>query len=147
MYKPMNDILTRLQNGETAEAIAADFTTKMNEAIASYEAEQKAKIVEAEKIAATRNVINALNEYMRACHPDSELAAEASNAITDEDCRDFMEQIDAFVDLFDACATAFAPINISVKTPEGDTVNIKGASPAAMTIDSIFENFFKDMNI
>ena len=39
----MEQIYKRLQNGETSEAIAEEFTKALNEAMARYEAEEKAR--------------------------------------------------------------------------------------------------------
>ena len=69
MYK-FEDILTRLQNGESEEDIVKDFTKAMNKA-----SEEKSKRAEKEKTAAARRaagekLIAATREYVSVAHPD-----------------------------------------------------------------------------
>ena len=140
-----NDILARLQNGESAEAIVQEFTNSINEANAQYKAAQEAAKMDQQKIAAARDLIIAMDNYLYTCHPNSSIIKElpASENPTDEDCKRIMEQLDSMIELFDTCATAFAPIKVAVKTSTKAPEQMKSAP----SIDSIFEDFFKKMNI
>ena len=67
----MNEVLARLQKGESIDAIANDMTTVLNAAKEAYEAEQaKAKENEAKKIA-MRKIAEGAREFCVACgQPD-----------------------------------------------------------------------------
>lgn len=112
----MNDILTRLQNGESIDDIAAEFTKALNEASATYEAEVKAKkeaeaaaakkaVADAHKIDILKEIAALFNEYITAFHPDFTLdgktVAEVLSAedLTDEDYLEMSEAIDSFIEL------------------------------------------------
>ena len=158
----MNDILTRLQNGETIDTIAAEFTKALNEASAAYEAEKAADNRKAELI---RNMIAPFVLYLEEFHPDFHIDGidiEAFANPTDEECADIAELIDSYVELLNspflkmfgsaAMPTTFktkitpTPNHKVEKTPTG--VKITGSKPLTTEeLDSIFANFFKTQKI
>lgn len=142
MYN-MNDILARLRNGETAEDIAKDFTTAINEASSAYAAETREAEKRKEKIEAARKAIIAMNEYMRVCHPDAAMTSDLLmiEDMSDEKCEQLIETVDAIINFYEGCATAFAPIKLTVKSAK------EPVAKQPTDLDSIFSNFFREMKI
>lgn len=167
----MNDILTRLQNGETIDTIAAEFTKALNEANAAYEAEKaaaekaKAKAKDSRKAELIRNMIAPFVLYLEEFHPDFHIDGidlEAFANPTDEECADIAELIDSYVELLNSpflkmfgsaampatfkAKTTSTPNHKVEKTPTG--VKITGSKPLTTEeLDSIFANFFKTQKI
>ena len=165
----MNDILTRLQNGETIDTIAAEFTKALNEASAAYEAEkaaaEKTKAKANRKAELIRNMIAPFVLYLEEFHPDFHIDGidiEALANPSDEECADLAELIDSYVELLNspflkmfgsaAVPTTFktktttTPNHKVEKTPTG--VKITGSKPLTTEeLDSIFANFFKTQKI
>ena len=79
--KPMNIILERLRNGETEETIAAEFTAKLNEAVATLKAEDT-------KGEDTEALLNHINEYFAKYYP---------SVPTDLSVKDFITTLDSLV--------------------------------------------------
>lgn len=129
----MNDILTRLQNGESVDAIAAEFTKALNEASAKYEAEKNQK----NKIKDIRAVTDAFNHYLATYYPDSDLAA---TNFTDEDCAELIDTIDNLIQLGISITSVFKvpspTLGDSDKTPTAKTPS------STFDFDSIFDTFF-----
>lgn len=163
----MNDILTRLQNGESIDDIAAEFTKALNEASATYEAEIKAK-KEAEaarvkkeqdnalKIDIFHDIADAFVEYIETFHPnftfDGKTIAEIE--LDDEDYLEMSEMIDSFIEL--AASPLFTMMaSPALKKKEKPTiekvpngVKITGKGPISETdLDKIFGEFFKTHKI
>ena len=74
-----NEILGRLQNGETAEDIAAEMASMLNEAIDAYEAESAKATHNAVIEAAAANVVSSLLDFTNLVAP------ELVEHITEED--------------------------------------------------------------
>jgi len=74
-----NDILARLQNGETAEDIAAEMSSMLNEAIDAYEAESAKATHDTVVEAAAANVVSSLLDFTNLVAP------ELVEHITEED--------------------------------------------------------------
>ena len=73
-----NDILARLQNGESADAIAQELVDALNKANAQFAEEQaaaqKANDVRAHKAAMIQDMANIIVAYIDEFHPDSFIA-------------------------------------------------------------------------
>jgi hypothetical protein len=78
-----NDFLTRLQNGETAEEIAASLSAMLNEANEQYEAEKAQAQQNAVIEAAAINLIDALADYF--------VAIGIEEAIEDDEYNEMMD--------------------------------------------------------
>jgi len=74
-----NDILARLQNGETAEDIAAEMSSMLNEAIDAYEAESAKATRDTLIESAAANVVSSLLDFTNLVAP------ELVEHITEED--------------------------------------------------------------
>lgn len=66
----MNDILTRLQNGEEPEAIAKEYTDALNGAIQKYEEEKEAAEALSNKIADTSTLLENIKDYASCYYKD-----------------------------------------------------------------------------
>ena len=65
------DILARLQNGETAEAIANELITALNDANEAYAAESKAQKCKAKKIKDMQDILDAVHDFCIEYYCDS----------------------------------------------------------------------------
>ena len=65
------DILARLQNGETAEAIANELITALNDANEAYIAEAKAQKCKAKKIKDMQDILDAVHDFCIEYYCDS----------------------------------------------------------------------------
>lgn len=65
-----NDILARLQNGETAEDIAAEMSSMLNEAIDAYEAEAAKATRDTLIESAAANVVSSLLDFTNLVAPE-----------------------------------------------------------------------------
>ena len=92
------DILTRLQNGATADELAAEFTDALNHALKLQEEKEAARKAKeqaaAEKEADTKELLETFNAYFKKHYPDS-YCGETS---IDE------HLIDVFIAVFDSFA-------------------------------------------
>lgn len=81
----MEDILKRLLGGESAEAIAKEFTDALNSAIQEAEAQKEAEFQKTQKLMDAQMVIDAVADFVRKYYPDiageEELAFEAEELI------------------------------------------------------------------
>ena len=149
----MNDILIRLQNGESIDDIAAEFSKLLNEASAAYQAEVEAK-KEAEKqkhkIAIMRQMYSCIAEYVTLYHPDLSFNGQTIQDIfgdiddmSDEDLLEVSEAFDAFLELAAMPFFSYTPEKAHTveKVPGG--VKITGKAPLTETeLDAIFNQFF-----
>ena len=129
----MNDILTRLQNGESADAIAAEFTKALNDASAKYEAEKK----KSTKIKDMRAVVDAFNQYVNTHYPDTEIAKVE---ITDADIADMVETMDSFIQLGISISTILRAPAKTIPAGKRAITSVKEAP--AIDFDSIFNSFY-----
>ena len=140
----INDILARLNKGESAEDIAKDLTTMLNEASKTYEAEQKriaeekAKadaIAKAKKEAAKINdlavIVDMMNGFMKDYYKiDVKLDAETVLDVI-ESTMNIGDTMKDFVSKF------------TIKTPGKPAQTIKTTSKK--TADEIFKDLFDIM--
>ena len=92
------DILSRLQNGATADELAAEFTDALNSALKIQEEKEAARKAKeqaaAEKEADTKELLETFNAYFKKHYPDSYCGETA----VDE------HLIEAFIEVFDSLA-------------------------------------------
>jgi hypothetical protein len=131
-YIPMfdtNEILARLQNGESSEAIVAQFTDAINAANAEYTKLQNEEIAKAEKAAEHESMLNAAAEdvadaiwtFVSLAHP--ELPMSEADRMTGAEVRQIIEQM-------------MPMMNLMTRKPKTVRVKVKGA-------DEAFNDFFK----
>lgn len=119
----VNDILTRLEKGESLDNIAAEFTNALNTANTQYLEKQKA---EAEAAAATekkknelvKTMVDAVNDYIELCAPGLLARAGYNSA---DDVMSLKTSIDTMVNTLvglDKIAQKFGAIEIgTIKAP------------------------------
>ena len=71
----MNDILARLQAGESADAIAQEMVDALNAANAQFAEEQAANDVKAQKAEFVEEMADIVRDYIMTFHADSYIAA------------------------------------------------------------------------
>lgn len=72
----MEDIMARLQKGESVEDIAAQMTKDINAANAEFQKEQEKRAKLAPKRKAVRAALDAVADMFEVCFEDSNIAAE-----------------------------------------------------------------------
>ena len=66
----MNNILARLQNGETPDAIAKEYTDALNSALQKYNEEKEAEEALSNKIADTSTLLENIKDYASCYYKD-----------------------------------------------------------------------------
>ena len=66
----MEDILKRLMNGESADAIAKEFTDALNNAMQEMEAQKEAEFQKTQKLMDTQNLIDVVIDYTKKYYPE-----------------------------------------------------------------------------
>ena len=139
-----NDILTRLRNGESMDAIGQSIADMLNEAQNAYIAEQetaKAEQAAQEMAQAKRNLacelIELIQEYGELVAPD---AADMLDDIDDED-------IDAMVDTLDQMFNMMVALNKLKHDLEKaqTTSHITPVPKRAKSDDEVLSNFIKSL--
>lgn len=85
-----NDILTRLQNGESVEEIGKEFAEALNAANRLHQEEERAKEANSCKEALASNLLNALIDYVDCV--DHDLADRID--VSDEDLKEIVKMLD-----------------------------------------------------
>ncbi len=136
-----NDILTRLRNGESMDAIGQSIADMLNEAQNAYIAEQetaKAEQAAQEMAQAKRNLacelIDLIQEYGELVTPD---AANMLDDINDED-------IDAMVDTLDQMFNMMVALN-KLKHDLEKATPTKVVTKRAKSDDEVLSNFIKSL--
>jgi uncharacterized protein (DUF1778 family) len=91
MYN-VNDILARLQNGESADAIAQSFADVLNQAIAAKSVEEEKTKVRAAKVADLTDIIDLILNFINQYYPD--LVSEVDVEVTAEDIESLVDELD-----------------------------------------------------
>ena len=89
-----NDILTRLQNGESADAIAAEFTKNLNAA----EAQLKADAAQHQKREDFKTSINYMFDFCKKYYGDNPMFQEKIS-LTDADYDQMLVEIEGYLSL------------------------------------------------
>lgn len=104
MYN-VEELVAMLQNGKTAEDIAAEMSKVLNEANAQVAAAKAAEIEAARKKDAMAEINNALYSYLLEFHPDATITKEFAKADIDGDTSkmlfDLSSLLDNMVEMFE----------------------------------------------
>lgn len=102
----MEDILKRLMNGESADAIAKEFTDALNNAMQEMEAQKEAEFQKTQKLMDTQNLIDVVIDYIKKYYPkvvedvkDFDLSAEELIEALDTSLPKIVELNNAVVEL------------------------------------------------
>ena len=102
----MEDILKRLMNGESADAIAKEFTDALNDAIQEAKAQKEAEYQKTQKLMDTQNLIDVVIDYIKKYYPkvvedvkDFDLSAEELIEALDTTLPKMVELNNAVVEL------------------------------------------------
>lgn len=137
------EIMQRLANGETMDAIAQEMEDMLNKANAELRAQEEAKAKEAEAKAIAEKdekrkndlaeaIAACLNEYVMAC-------GEENPGISLGDVREMLDSMLELVPLF-------KNLNIQIMNPKASKkVGVAGKGKPA--IDDVFAEFFKSLGI
>lgn len=88
-----NDLLARLANGESADALAKEFTDALNAAQKEYETKSK----DEEKLADFSVAVDAMLGYFKKWYPD---LTDWDQVVADEaDLKDMIEGVESLVEL------------------------------------------------
>ena len=88
-----NDLLARLANGESADALAKEFTDALNAAQKEYETKSK----DEEKLTDFSVVVDAMISYFKKWHPD---LTDWDQVVADEaDLKEMLEGVESLVEL------------------------------------------------
>lgn len=141
------DILTRLQNGEDAQAIADEFAKIINNANKTFieeqqkaEAEIKAKELQETKENELASVLRKLKNWLRHYYPKYE--KEIVEAFEETATKDVIDMIDSIFDLMDS----LNGIDVLFKSPVAKKSAEKVASKRSkVSTDEILSNFLAEM--
>ena len=143
MYN-VNDILARLQNGESADAIAQSFADALNGAIQKQQ-EEKAKRHE-DKVAALTDIIDDVINFIEEFYPDM-IPNGVDLEFNAEDVEGVIEALDDSIPKFKELGAALAELEALTKKPEADRVvakpNSKPATFTATVNGDAITNFLK----
>lgn len=147
MYN-VNDILARLQNGESADAIAQSFADALNGAIQKKnEAESAAKAAYEQKVAALTDILDAVIEFVEEFYPQM-IPAGMDFEFDTEDVEDIIKALDDSMPKFMELQNALSALeSLKEKEPEADRVvakiNRKPATLTATVSGDAITNFLK----
>lgn len=134
MYN-VEDILTRLQNGESADAIAQSFADALNGAIQKKnEAESAAKVAYEKKVAALTDIIDAVIDFIEEFYPQM-IPNGVDLEFDAEDVEGIIEALDDSMPKFMELQSALSALeSLKEKKPEADRVVAKiNHKPATFT--------------
>lgn len=120
------EIVARLKNGETMEAIAQEMEDALNKANAEFQEQSKKTAEEAKLNELADTIAAAATEYLRIMRPDV-----VKEAITGAELREAMDEMLPLLDLLGSFK-----LEVSTKPAK-----------AKKTPEDVFANFFKSMNI
>jgi hypothetical protein len=133
MYN-VNDILARLQNGESADAIAQSFADALNGALQKQQ-EEKAMAAKRheDKVAALTDIIDDVIDFIEEFYP--EMIPEGMDfEFSAEDAEDVIKALDDSMPQFIELNAALSSLQTLTKKPEADRVIAKTeCKPATFT--------------
>lgn len=125
-----NDIIARIQKGESVDAIAKEFTDNLNKAQAEIKAQEEAKAKEDAKSKKKDEIAvaiaHALNEYIVISGVEAEKLRGA-------EVRELLDEVLPFID-----ALKNVKVHVAKATPK--------VQAKLKSVDDIFGDFFKEMN-
>lgn len=148
MYN-VNDILARLQNGESADAIAQSFADALNGALQKQQEEKAAAAQRHEdKVAALTSIIDDVIDFIEEFYP--EMIPEGMDfEFSAEDAEDVIKALDDSMPQFIELNAALSDLQALTKKPEADRVvakinpNPKPATFTAAVNGDAISNFLK----
>lgn len=146
MYN-VNDILARLQNGESADAIAQSFADALNGAI---QKQQEEKAIAAQrhedKVAALTDIIDDVIDFIEEFYPEM-IPAGMDFEFDAEDVESVIKALDDSMPKFVELNAALSNLEALTKKPEADRVvakiNNKPATLTATVNGDAIANFLK----
>ena len=133
MYN-VNNILARLQNGESADAIAQSFADALNGALQKQQDEKAAKAKRHEdKVAALSDIVDYVIDFIEEFYP--EMIPEGMDfEFSAEDAEDVIKALDDSMPQFIELNAALSDLQALTKKPEADRVVAKTeCKPATFT--------------
>lgn len=133
MYN-VNDILARLQNGESADAIAQSFADALNGALQKQQ-EEKAMAAKRheDKVAALTDIIDDVIDFIEEFYPEM-IPAGMDFEFSAEDVEDVIKALDDSMPQFIELSAALSDLQALTKKPEADRVVAKvDRKPATFT--------------
>ena len=127
----VNDILTRLQNGENADAIAQEFADALNGAIQKRNEEKAAADRKAEKVETLTWILDDIIDFVEEFYP--ELIVDEDIEVTPEDVERIIEVLDVYVPKFKELNAALANFETLASKPSHA---LKKELPVSFTIDT-----------
>jgi hypothetical protein len=119
-----NDIVTRLMNGESADAIAKEFSEMLNAANKKYSENQKAAENEKKKDILAKAILDNMVEYIKLFCPSAE--CEEITVQDVKDCLDGIIPLANELNNINAALAKFTPTSIpSSKTDSSDFDKIR----------------------
>ena len=106
----MNEILARLQNGETPDSIAKEYTDALNSALQKYNEEKEAEKALSNKIADTSTLLENLKDYADCYYKDF------VKVLDEIDPTDLIELFDSLVELAEVAKELEKAGILTVKT-------------------------------
>lgn len=115
----MNDILTRLQNGESADEIAKSFADMLNGAIQKQKEEEEAASKRyVDKVAALTHIVNCVGDFIEEFYPEiMTKEVETLRLFTTEDIENFIKAFDEAVPRFKRLNAAMVELEDFLKPP------------------------------
>lgn len=158
MYN-VNEIVSRMNSGESLENIATELTTVLNEAKKVYDAELKAK-AEAEKAENKREdmacILEDVLDWLKVYYPDfcNEVAKDLGDADKDELFDTVLDAVITSMDKTAKMATSpasmfgMSPLMMAMMMdtqPKPKTVNVKMNASNLKTEDDVLNDFLKSI--
>lgn len=146
MYN-INDILARLQNGESADAIAQSFADALNGAIQKQQEEKAAMAKRHEdKVAALTDLVDAVINFIEEFYPEM-IPDGMDLEFSAEEIEDVIKALDDSMPKFVELNAALSSLEALTKKPEADRVvakiNNKPATFTAAVNGDAITNFLK----
>ena len=123
----MNDILARLQAGESADAIAQEMVDALNAANAQFAEEQAANNVKAQKAEFVEEMADIVRDYIMTFHADSYIA----EMIADQEINpvEIVEMLDQSFEQLDAEIRKLKEMEKMLKGMFGNIMHAHGHAP------------------
>lgn len=131
----MEDILARLQNGETPEAIADSFTNALNGAVQEQAKQDAARLKENEKLADAQAIVDMTCDFLDKWYPEVGTAGQCVDAA------DVLEVLDQVIPELTAMTKLLAKLDKVLDEP------VKVKVKAAQRPSDPFKAFFESHNI
>ena len=140
MYN-MNDILTQLQGGQSADQIAQAFTDALNAAIQEQEKQAQANSKRAAKVDAMTAIVDLILDFVEEFYPDL-IPADAEIEIATEDIEEMIDMLDEAIPQVAQLSAAVAGLEkLVADKPTPSKIEPKVVK--AKSFDDAMAQFFK----